>query len=354
MPHCVRRFGKEHRLSENDAVTQLGTRGCCPSIQALAITLYWTKRSEKSHNKYVAVANTGASLYQELVKRQLAPGGWSYLGSPQISIEATCLGALALAGLDEVRSSRALQCICLHQLRNGGWPAFVPDLEPSWATTLALITLSVLADTSVARDHAVDWALTNKGREGGWFWRYKFQFDRGVRFRPELFGWPWIEGACSWVIPTGLMMVALKQFVYCKPRPKAKDRLRLGARMLLDRCCVGGGWNAGNSIVYGVPLPAHVESTAIALLGLQAEPNHPAIRTGMQWLEKAAESEQGPSSLSWTVLCLAAYGRDFAAVQSRLVQQLSRPHEHLNTATLALTLLAVRCEEMIHPFIVPV
>jgi hypothetical protein len=32
--------------------------------------------------------------------------------------------------------------------------------------------------------------------------------------------------------------------------------------MLLDRMCPGGGWNAGNSVVYGVPLTPHIDATA--------------------------------------------------------------------------------------------
>ncbi len=240
-------------------------------------------------------------------------------------------------------------------METGGWPAFVPDREPSWTTSLALITFSILADTSSARDRAVDWALADKGKEGNWFWRYKFHFDRAVQFRPELYGWPWIKGACSWVIPTALMMVALKQFVYCKPRAEVSSRLRLGAQMLLDRSCRGGGWNAGNSVAYGIPLAAHVEPTAIALLGLQGESNDPAIRAGMDWLEKQAMTERGIASLCWAVLCLAAYGRDFEPIQRRVVEQLGNtPESPSNNATLALALLALRCEQMIHPFIVPV
>jgi hypothetical protein len=123
---------------------------------------------------------------------------------------------------------------------------------------------------------------------------------------------------------------------------------------LLDRSCPDGGWNAGNSVVYGVPLPAHVESTAIALLGLQGEADHPVIRTAVQWLESATESEQGISSLSWAVLCQAAYGRNFCAIQGRIEAALKAGCEHLNSATLALAMLALRCEEMIHPFIVPI
>jgi hypothetical protein len=294
-------------------------------------------------------------LAQQLAIRQLGSGGWNYSDNTQTSIEATCLGALALTGLDSQVSDTALRCLAHSQLKNGAWPAFIPDTEPSWATSLALITFSILADTSPARDRAVDWALTDKGKEGSWFWRYKFHFDRAVQFRPELYGWPWIEGACSWVIPTALMMVALKQFVYCKPRAEVSTRLRLGAQMLLDRSCRGGGWNAGNSVVYGIPLAAHVESTAIALLGLQGESDHPAIRAGMAWLEKQAMAERGIASLCWTVLCLAAYGRDFEIIQRRVVEQLGNtPELPSNNATLALALLALRCEQMIHPFIVPV
>ena len=293
-------------------------------------------------------------VQQELARRQLPSGGWSYRGQLQISIESTCLAAVALIGVDQSKSQHALRELLQTQLPNGAWPAFVPDREPSWATSLALITLNILADGSEARDRAVQWAVRDEGREANWFWRYKLRFDRTVRLRPDLYGWPWIEGACSWVIPTAFMMIALKQYLYCKPRPDIRDRLRLAAGMLLDRCCLGGGWNAGNNMVYGVPLPAHLESTAIALLGLQGEPDHSAIRAGMRWLESAAGSEQGISSLSWTVLCLAAYARDFARVKARLLQQLSAPLQQWNAATLALALLALRCQEMIHPFLVPI
>ena len=51
--------------------------------------------------------------------------------------------------------------------------------------------------------------------------------------------------------------------------PGAEDRIRLGTDMLLDRACPHGGWNAGNSRVFGVPLSPHADATAIALLALR-------------------------------------------------------------------------------------
>lgn len=294
-------------------------------------------------------------LSSELNRRQLKSGGWSYLCTTQTSIEVTCLAALSLIGSYPRTCRSAMACLEKQQMEEGAWPAFLPDREASWTTSLALITFNILDDTSSARDRAVSWAVKDQGKEGSWLWRYKFHFDRAVQFRPDLYGWPWIAGACSWVIPTGLMMVALKQFVYCKPRVDASKRLHLGAQMLLDRACPGGGWNAGNSVVYGVPLVAHVESTAIALLGLQGEPDHPVIRAGMNWLENQTLGEPGIESLAWTVLCLAAYGREFQTIQAKIERQLQICSTlPANTATLALALLALRCEQMIHPFIVPV
>ena len=41
---------------------------------------------------------------------------------------------------------------------------------------------------------------------------------------------------------------------------EVETRLRLGAEMLLDRACLGGGWNAGNAVVYGVPLRPHIDA----------------------------------------------------------------------------------------------
>jgi CubicO group peptidase (beta-lactamase class C family) len=49
-----------------------------------------------------------------------------------------------------------------------------------------------------------------RGREGHWFWRWKFKTsDRNVRFNPDKYGWPWISGSASWVIPTAFSVIAI-------------------------------------------------------------------------------------------------------------------------------------------------
>ena len=52
------------------------------------------------------------------------------------------------------------------------------------------------------------------------------------------------KGAGSWVIPTALSVVAIKQFTVCNRSDASEKRIQLGVEMLLDRACVGAGWNS--------------------------------------------------------------------------------------------------------------
>jgi hypothetical protein len=111
--------------------------------------------------------------------------------------------------------------------------------------------------------------------------------------------WPrnYFLGSASWVIPTAFSLIghqtihSLQSF-----SERSEKRIRLGVDMLLDRACVGGGWNSGNSVVYGVPLLPHVEATAIALLALQDEERTPVIRRA--W---PGSNRDPPPSSRWRV-----------------------------------------------------
>jgi len=176
------------------------------------------------------------------------------------------------AGGDASEALRLAQLLSRVQLADGSWPAFVGDRASSWTTALAVCALNSVSDPSSARERGESWLLRTKGREGHWFWRWKFKTaDRNVQFDPDKYGWPWISGSASWVVPTAFSIIAIKQFTVCNRSEASEKRIHLGVEMLLDRACVDGGWNSGNSVVYGVPLRPHVEATAIALLALQDE-----------------------------------------------------------------------------------
>ena len=58
--------------------------------------------------------------------------------------------------------------------------------------------VDLVNDISEARERALRWLLSERGKEGHWLWRGKFKTaDRSVRFDPDKYGWPWSPGADS-------------------------------------------------------------------------------------------------------------------------------------------------------------
>lgn len=292
-------------------------------------------------------------LLNELLRRELPGGGWSFFRSPQMSLEATCLAAFSVLAERPLAGPQVVRPLLRAQLSNGSWPSFIGDEESSWTTALAICALNSANDSSAARERGQSWLLKTKGQEGDWFWRWKFKLaDRAVRFDPDLYGWPWLPGSASWVIPTAFGVIAVKQFTACNRTEATERRIRLGVDMLLDRVCVGGGWNSGNSVVYAAALPAHVEATAIALLALQDEKRTPAIQASLDWLRKRSATIESVESLAWCILTLFVYQEPIGHLQARLATLIGDGRGILNNATLATALLALKCGEMIHPFMV--
>jgi hypothetical protein len=289
-----------------------------------------------------------------LRQRELVSGGWSYLGSSQPALEATALAVMALSGQgrEEACSSGTAELLRL-QREDGGWPAFAGDSEGSWTTALALCALNGSSGSMSARERALEWLLRERGKEGHWFWRWKFKTaDRNVRFDPDKYGWPWISGSASWVIPTAFSVIAIKQFTVCNRFAESEKRIHLGVEMLLDRACVDGGWNSGSSIVYGVPLRAHVDATAIALLALQDEQRSELIQRSLTWLKIASAGVYSVSSLAWCILTLFVYQESVEELKNRLAIIIGDGRDIRNNSTLATAILALKCGEMIHPFVV--
>jgi len=292
-------------------------------------------------------------LIQELHRRELPDGGWSFSGSSQMSLETTCLASFSVLAEQPSSAPHVVWPLLHAQLSDGSWPSFVGDGEPSWTTALAICVLNSANDSSGARERGQSWLLKTKGREGGWFWRWKFKLaDRAVRFDPDRYGWPWLSGSASWVIPTAFSVIAIKQFTACSRTEVSERRIRLGVEMLLDRTCVDGGWNSGNSVVYGVPLRPHVEATAIALLALQDERRTETIQRSLAWLKQQATVINSGSSLAWCILSLFVYQEPVEALKTRLATIMGDGRDIRNNATLATALLALKCGEMIHPFVV--
>ncbi|MGH9455321.1 MAG: hypothetical protein ACRD2O_15275, partial [Terriglobia bacterium] len=192
-----------------------------------------------------------------------------------------------------------------------------------------------------AIEHGLKWLVNFKGRESHWLWKWKFRTtDTHARFDPDKFGWPWLPDTCSWVVPTSFSLLALKQSFVCCPSREVSFRIARGVEMLLDRVCPKGGWNAGNGVVYGVPLAAHIDATATALLALRDERRNVVIQENLDCLERQAQTCSAPWSLAWSILALDAHSRSTEKLLVKLAA-LSEPGQIEDGAALAAVVLAL-------------
>jgi hypothetical protein len=258
---------------------------------------------------------------------------------------ALTLLALRHSGTDPVPLLR-------QQLSSGAWAAMPnTDLPNAYCTALALVALQPHRTPAVgqAADRAFEFLEGLRGRESHWLWQWKFRlFDRQVRFDPSKSGWPWIPGTVSWVAPTALAILAYRAWRRRSPRVAA------AADMLLDRACPRGGWNAGNSVVFGVELNPHPDFTAMTTLALRDSIHcrAPVVHGSLDYLVARLTPTHSPYSLAWAVIALSAYGHEGA---NRLRSQLKAsilpriatvPARILALAALALEVPAFQYDEV--------
>jgi hypothetical protein len=284
-----------------------------------------------------------SNVLAEIALRQLPCGGWAGLASSsQPAIEPTCYAALALGSAPVGDIERAQDFLLRTQNPNGSWPV-VPgdDQEGGWVTSLAVIALRDLVPGIPARLQGFHWLLNCSGKESNWFWKWKFRTaDCHVRFDPDKYGWPWFPDTVSWVVPTAFAILALNEIPCpCGGLERIPLRVDCGIQMLFDRACPGGGWNAGNGVVYGCPLAPHVDDTAIALLALSDRGQYPVVQSAVQYLERIAPNLTAPWSLAWSILALAAHRRPIVSLCGSL-SALSDLSSTKDTGTLALACLA--------------
>ena len=246
------------------------------------------------------------------------------------------------------------------QNQDGGWPAFV-GTEPHgcWVTALGALTLLAMGRCGERVKTATHWLLQAKGREANWLWRWRFKtVDTNVRFNPTKYGWSWVSGTTSWVIPTAFGVIALRQIRnhVTSERPEIDERIALGIGMLLDRMCPGGGWNAGNGVAFGVPYTPYVDAFSIALLALQGYADD-GVNLSFSWLVAHLPVCPSPYSLAWGILALMAHPRQLVDLSDalprateRLLEQLEKNRGALDTSTLAICALALEAVESGNPF----
>jgi hypothetical protein len=286
-------------------------------------------------------------LLAEIEKRCLSSGGWASGNGRRAGIETTCYALMALHERPSLVRDHAVDLLVRTQTPDGSWPAFEgDDPEGCWTTSLTSIALRFIGAPSGPIEKSIRWLLNHQGREGHWFWKWKFRtVDRAVQFNPDKYGWPWFPGTVSWVIPTAFSLVTLRQSSPCCRTELVANRIQLGTDMLRDRACPQGGWNAGNGIVFGSPLTPHIDTTAIALLAL-TEGKDAAVVQGLNWLRQACMDCSSAYSLAWSAIAFTVHqDQALRHCVAGLHKVLSRTDAILNVETLSLVAIAMKAAE---------
>jgi hypothetical protein len=260
--------------------------------------------------------------------------------------------ALALRNYHPPEYVQTLHALLAARKRDGSWPAFSGDnTQGCWVTALAVLALIAAGQTRADWAGGIHWLLDAKGREANRLWRWKFQMiDNSVQFDPAKYGWSWVPGTTSWVIPTAFSLIALQKAraAGLSPEPRLSERLSTGVTMLLDRMCPGGGWNAGNSVAFGVAYAPYIDATSIALLALRRHEHEPGVRASLSWLAARLPDCRSPYSLAWGILGITAYSRAYQATGAAmaratdsLIAALTKSAATLDTPTIATCALAL-------------
>jgi hypothetical protein len=158
----------------------------------------------------------------------------------------------------------------------------------------------------------------------------------------SLQAWSWIDGTFSWVEPTAWCLLALKRLRKKNGAHVDEKRVADAEALLIDRCCVNGGWNYGNANMLGQELPAYVPTTAIALLALQDRLSEPAFVRSRDYLNRDATSERSALALSLSLISLNVLHQNTDRIKASLLDQLAITTALGNHLNQALSLYALR------------
>jgi hypothetical protein len=100
----------------------------------------------------------------------------------------------------------------------------------------------------------------------------------------------------------------------------AHHRAQEAQQLLLSRQLSVGGWNYGNTVVFGQELHPMPETTGMALQAVADVPPRSRVEKSLSYLRSQAPSLRTPFSAAWAILGLRAWR-----------EQIPNEHEHLDS-----------------------
>lgn len=244
-----------------------------------------------------------------LASSQNPDGGWGYFPGKQSWLEPTVYAALALFRIPAAAGpvSHAWRLIRSWQNADGGWRPSARVDGSGWCTALAVTLGDTLGEPGSEISRGVDWLVSAAGAESSTLNRLlRLVGASAVEREVKYAGWPWRPDTSAWVEPTAHSLIALKKVARRNPSRRLAARIDSGERMLLSVRCADGGWNYGSPRALGIELSSYMETTALALAGLQDRAPEGLVEHARDWLAKGAP----PLARAWLRLAAGAPPED--------------------------------------------
>jgi hypothetical protein len=280
------------------------------SLQSISGTASPPSASRSAPDVASDRARVCESLRRVLLSSRNSDGGWAYASGRRSRIEPTCWALLALGRADAGRLDTG---VLERWPMRDGWLTDVAGVPPNHAfNALAGLLLDQAVHTRKLADALAVRIVDAKG--------IAISQTDVMRQDNSLQAWSWLDGTFSWVEPTAWCLLFLKQRRArgADRQTNAGERIGVGERMLLDRVCRGGGWNYGNSNVFGQQLWPYVPTTAAALLSLQDRRGEAGVRDSVTRLREKAVSERSAVALALAVVCLRLFDAPVGAIEEAL------------------------------------
>ncbi len=272
------------------------------------------------------------SYTDDLKKRLLAEGGFASRPGGHYRPDSTAWAiiALSITGTDSasLRSSRTR--LIKDQPDDGRITISAEHKDVTWPTSLAVIALHGSPEFDRPKAKAIAFLLKKTGHH------WVATSDQSVSHNTAIQGWPWVANTHSWVEPTALSIIALKISGY-----ESHERTQEAQLMLMDRQLGNGGWNYGNTRVFGTELRPMLETTGIALAALGGQVPNSAIRNSIDYLKTNISTMRTPLSLGWTILGLSACGERPQKINESVIQCLRNQNKYGIYDTTMLSLMIV-------------
>jgi len=267
-----------------------------------------------------------------LLARVRTDGGFSQQSDEPYRTDATAWAIITLSSIDADKAciQPAMTRLMADQHEDGSI-SIAPD-HPAvfWPTPLAILAWSCSSVDSESKSRAIGFLLSTTGKH------WEKRSDEIAQHNPALKGWPWIAATHSWVEPTALSVIALSVAGY-QMHPRVKEAVN----MLMDRQLPHGGWNYGNTSVFGQELRPALESTSAALHALTGHVARQDVQRSLDYLSKEITHLHTPISLGWSLLALNSWDVPILNAPSLIAACLERQKRYGAYDTTSLCLLVL-------------